>query len=59
MYGKGYWLGIGLGLLLWLLIRQVDKRYYRKKHELIQKRLREKEQQQKDRPAECAPKKIN
>lgn len=44
MYGKGYIYGLGLAFLLWLLIKHVDKRYYKKKRELLTKRLKKKEE---------------
>lgn len=59
MYGKGYLFGIGLAVILWLLIRQVDKRYYQRKHALIQQRLNTKRLQKKQKikvPEEPTPK---
>ena len=45
-WGEGYIYGIGVAFLVWLfLIRPVDKRYYKKKMELLQRRIKNKENQ--------------
>ncbi|WP_444935694.1 hypothetical protein ACJJIW_15980 [Microbulbifer sp. JMSA004] len=48
MYGKGYLIGIVAALVLWLLLRYVDKRYYQKKRELKRKKLQEIQKKKRD-----------
>ncbi|MBB3166829.1 hypothetical protein [Simiduia aestuariiviva] len=47
MYGKGYIYGLGAAFILWLVISQIDKRYYKKKLELLRKQLGKREEQAK------------
>ncbi|BBM02478.1 hypothetical protein [Microbulbifer sp. GL-2] len=44
MYGKGYLYGLGVAFIVWLIIWQLDKRYYKKKQELLRKRLQKKKE---------------
>lgn len=48
MYGKGYLFGIDAALVLWLLLRYVDKRYYQEKRELKRKKLQEIQKNKRD-----------
>ncbi len=43
MWGQGYILGIGVAFILYLWVRRIDRRYYKRKRELIQRRLRQAE----------------
>lgn len=47
MYGKGYLYGLGVAFIVWFIIWQLDKRYYKKKQELLRKRLQKRKN---DRP---------
>jgi hypothetical protein len=37
-YGEGYFVGIALAFLLYVLVRHIDRNYYHRKMELLSKR---------------------